>query len=113
MQDISNVNEESISLMPAQDLREVTATPEAIFNRQKNEVLQSLMTSMVQFATTNGVYEYSAQLHPNFDEKMLSEIKETLENLGYGTSSNEGESQAIGKHIVLNVSWKAEEDVSN
>lgn len=97
---------QELELVSADTLRDMTITPEELFDKQKQEILVSLMSSMVSVATQNGASEYAANLHPQFDPKLLEDIKTQLGSLGYTTESRKESAENLGEFISLVVSWK-------
>lgn len=93
------------TLVNAQTLREMTVTKEALFERQKASVLDSLMSSMVRIATETGGSNYAANLHPQFDPSLLAQIVAELETLGYTVTSEAKNDEKLGAFIQVAVSW--------
>jgi len=112
MQSINELEADTGSLLDADTLRGMTITKEDIYLRQKNEVLDGLMSSMVSNATANGVFGYSASLHKDFNVDMLKEILEEFNKVGYNATYEENNSPAMGEHLTIHVSWETE-DVSS
>jgi len=101
--DISN--ESNITLIPAESLREMTVTKEALFKRQKENVLQELMEAMVNSATNRGSTGYIANLNPQFDATMLAEIVAELSNLGYKVVTEAKNDEKVGSFIAIEITW--------
>lgn len=96
-------------LVHAQVLREMTITKEELFTRQKDSVLDALMSSMTRIAADQGGSNYVAQLTPQFDPTLLAEITKTLEGLGYKVTSEARNQKDIGSYVALTISWAAEQ----
>lgn len=105
--DISS--EGSSNLVTAQVLRDMTITKDDLFSRQKNNVLDSLMSSMVRIATEAGGESYVANLNPQFDAALLEIIIRDLEDLGYKVTSETKtvtlEAGNPTSFIALTISW--------
>ena len=106
----------SIKLLTADQLRSQTISAEEKFERDKNNVLQNLMSSMVQAANLNGDTQYSASLNPAFNKELLSNIKDELVNLDYQIQETissdvnlKNESNPKGEFTTITISWKAKE----
>lgn len=114
MESISAANEigETLALVNADTLRDMTITKEDLLTRQKADILQSLMSSMVSIASNNGGFEYSANLNPLFDLNLLSDIRKELEALNYIVSTSTEKTEGMGEFISLTVSWE-DADVSD
>lgn len=102
-------------LVDAQTLREMTVTKEELFTRQRDNVLDAIMSSMTGVASSKGDFSYSASLTPNFDAKLLAEIVGKFETLGYKVAS---EARTLPKnqdgsdgqaYISLTISWAKEQ----
>lgn len=105
MQSIANVNDQEQELVSAEVLRGMTITKEALFEKQKNGVLESLMNSMVRTAQETGANSYSANLNPQFDPTLLSSITDVLKGLGYTVSTEAKTQEGIGAFIQLSINW--------
>jgi len=97
--------EDSTEYINAADLLDMTISEDARFDRDRNNVLDSLMGSMVKMATENGFTSYGANLNPKFDSKLLTAISGDLTKLGYEVKTKEVDDKTIGKFILLDVSW--------
>lgn len=105
MQSALNTNQNSLSLVDAKSLREMTVSKEDLYSRQRTNVLESIMEAMVKTASEQGNNTFDARLQPNFDPTLLNDIVTELKGLGYETSVNEIENPAVGKYISLLISW--------
>ena len=92
-------------LVTAEALRELTVTPDVIYDRQKEHLLDNLMLTMVKIAQDNGSTEYKATLAPQFDPKMLAEIVDVLKELGYNVTSESKNDEKMGPFISLSIAW--------
>jgi hypothetical protein len=99
------VSDNETTLVTAQVLREMTITKEAIAKRQKESVLDSLMSSMVRQATEAGNTSYAANLNPQFDPVMLAEIVTELQTLGYTVTTEAKNDEKLGAFITLSINW--------
>lgn len=107
--EMSNVS--SNDLISAQQLQEMTATPEDLFNMKKEDLLVNLMSSMVGVATKNGAYTYQARMTADYDTAVLDAIQSELNGLGYNVSYEPSKFTVEGREIdiiVLNISWEAQ-----
>lgn len=73
------------SLIPAEQMRELTISKEDLRKKKKNQVLDNIFTSMVKVATENGHNGYGADFAPDTDESFLKDIEEEIKTLGYKT----------------------------
>lgn len=101
MQSALNANTESLALVDAKAMKEMTVTPESIYTRQRTNVLESLMEAMVKAATERGDTTFHATLQSNFDPALLADITGELSKLGYALSVKDN----AEKGSVLTVSW--------
>lgn len=106
MQSVVNVGTETdTNLVPAQTLREMTVTKEALIKRQKDSVLDSLMSSMVRIATEQGGNGYAANLNPQFDPTILAEIVTELQTIGYTVTTEAKSDEKLGSFITMSIKW--------
>lgn len=102
-------------LVDAQTLREMTITKEELFNRQRDNVLDAIMSSMTGVASTKGDSQYVAQLTPQFDAKLLAEVVAKFEALGYKVTNEartlpDNQDGSKGQsYIALTISWAQEQ----
>jgi len=108
MKDINAINEEGgdLELVTAEELRDMTITKEEMYARDKANIIQSFMSSMVSNANSNGVFVYSANLSPAFDPILLEDIKSEFTNIGYEVEVEEAETKSMGKVKVIHFSWE-------
>lgn len=104
MQSATTANE-TLALVPANMLREMTVTKEDIFNRQKENILEQLMSAMTRVATEKGGTQYGAQLTPNFDPALQVEIVNAFQGLGYSVSTETKTDEKIGTFNIITISW--------
>lgn len=102
--DISDLNE--TKLVPASELKAMTVSKEDLFKRQKESVLDSVMSSMVTVATDQGALGYSATLNSQFDAGLLAEIVTEFKALGYVVTTEAKTDAKLGALILLDISWK-------
>jgi len=113
MESINNVDEGvSNGLVDADTLRDMTLTKQELFDKQKGEVTNSIMSSMISHATTNGGHAYSVQLNSKFDRELLNDIISEFNSLGYKTETEDGV-LAGDKTLLLHVSWEEDSNVSD
>jgi hypothetical protein len=93
------------ALVTAEALREMTITKEALFEKQKNSVLDQLMSSMVRVASEAGGNSYVANLNPQFDPVLLAAVDTELKSLGYKTTTEAKTDKAVGNFVALTISW--------
>jgi len=101
MQSAINVGNDEMTLVTAEALREMTITKEALFERQRVSVLDSLMSTMVKQATENGNNNYVANFNSQFDPSLLTSITDELKKLGYIVTT----SDHMGSLTSLTISW--------
>lgn len=95
------------NLVTAEVLREMTITKETVLERQKASVLDSLMSSMVRLASENGAKVYKANLNPQFDAVMLTQIIDTLKGLGYKVETTKTQEENTKQEVILlSISWE-------
>lgn len=105
MQSADQAQQAENTLVTAEALREMTITKEDLFERQKANVLDQLMSSMVRQATENGNRSYSANLNPQFDPSLLGKIVDELKALGYEVTSEAKNDPKLGSFIALSINW--------
>lgn len=106
MQSALNVgNDDKTALIDAKTLKEMTASAESLYEREKASLLDQLMSTMVRTATESGKSGYVARLAPSFDQKLLNDICNTFTNLGYTVATRDEELPSMGKFISLDISW--------
>ena len=97
-------------LVPASELREITATPEDLFDKKKMDMLTSLMSSMVGVATQNGSHSYAAQMTADMDTTVLDAVQQELRDLGYQVSYEPSKFKMQGQEmdiILFKINWAA------
>lgn len=105
MQSAVNVNETDVNLVTAEVLREMTITKEDLFERQKNSVLDALMSSMTRIASEQGGRTYVANLNPQFDPVLMTSITEKLQELGYSVTVETRTDEKLGSFVSLAINW--------
>lgn len=105
MQNALDLNGTETGLIDAKILRDMTITKEQLFDRQKNSLLESLMSSMVRVASENGGTVFNATLNPKFDPVMLDSIVETLKGLNYTVNTSRQTDPSVGELTVITVGW--------
>jgi hypothetical protein len=107
MQSALNVNDVTdTKLVTAEVLRDMTISKEDLFQKQKESVLESLMSSMVRIASESGGKSYSANLNPQFDTTLLVSIVDQLKGLGYAVTVETKTAKDIGNFTQLTISWE-------
>lgn len=121
MQSINDAQENEVAerdmFIRAEDLRDITLTPEQLFEIQKNNLCETLMESMVKVATKNGAHVYASNLLEAMDEKLRNEIVDHFKDLGYDVILSEKlttkqQTQQGVKEIdyrVLSIGWAKKE----
>ena len=103
--DISNLNE--TKLVPASELKAMTVSKEDLFKRQKESIIDSVMSSMITVATEQGALGYRAQLHAAFDKGLLAEISQEFTGLGYSVQVEETPATGpMPASLTLDINWK-------
>lgn len=106
MQSVTDIgNDSSTALVEAKQLRELTISKAELAKRQKANVLDQLMSSMVSLATEQGLTQYDANLNPNFDATLLAEIVDDLKKLGYEVTTEAKSHEKLGASILLTIKW--------
>lgn len=116
--DASNVMNEILS---AEDLRNVTATEEELAERAQIGFMESLMSSMVQVARTNGSYVYESFIPEKPNEKQqvtLDAVTGRLKELGYNISvvpsyMMDKDKKIPAQKLIVDWSEQGNTDVSN
>ena len=104
---MQNLTEETnTELLSADELLNLTISEQEKFERDRQSVLENLMSSMVQVATQNGATQYAAALNPQFDKNLLTVVAIELTNLGYRTETTEVNDPKLGTYSNLSISWK-------
>ena len=86
MQNINDSKDEvevADAFIRAEDLRNITLTPEQLFQIQKENLCNTLMESMVKVATKNGSHVYASNILEAMDERLRNELVEFFKELGY------------------------------
>lgn len=106
MQSVSELGKAGeTNLVTAEALLEMTISPQNLFEKQKTELLDNFMSSMVRIATEQGLKQYAANLHPQFDVPLLAAVKSELQTLGYLITTANVNSPTAGDFIQLQISW--------
>jgi len=92
-------------LLTAEQLLNMTVSKEELYKRQKEGLMQSLMSSMVQTATQTGATAYVAQLNPQINAALLTEVTDEFKKLGYSTVVKNEKTQQLGEYIALIIDW--------
>ena len=117
MQNINDVQEpKPDKFITAESLRELTLTPEQLFEIQKSNLCDTLMESMVGVATKNGDYSYTTNLLEAMSERLRNEIVEKFQELGYTVElsqklQTEQQTQRGVQKIeyrILTINWKSD-----
>lgn len=103
MESALNVNDDKTAMVDAKTLKELTPSREQLVETLKNNILDQVMSSMVQSAK-NGATSYNAQFEAAFNPAILSDITKEFSSLGYVVTTSEG-AVAAQKMLVLNLSW--------
>jgi hypothetical protein len=98
-------NDNDTKLITAQALREMTVSADVLYQRQKDSILDSLMSTMVRNATESGAGSYEARFAPQFDLKLLAEIMSELVYLGYKVENLSKADEKLGPYVSLNIAW--------
>lgn len=98
--------EPNTELMEAADLKNITLTPEELFEIQKENLANSLMSSMVAVATKNARSFYAAQLlSEQVNGPLLDQVIEKFEDLGYSVVLTPEQMMGGQKVKVLTIDW--------
>jgi len=110
-----SINEAQITLdefPTAAELRELTATPEELFEKQVTDTATNIMTTMVRLAKEQGRSDYAVQVRKdNSSEEFINAILSHFEKLEYTVSAKDemgglGEAQVPVK--LITISWAAQ-----
>lgn len=98
-------NQGNTELVTAEELRNLTISEEEKRERDRRNVKDNMMSSMVRLASENGALEYTANLAPQFDSVLLTTIVDDFKELGYKTEVKKEKNDNFGEYIALKVSW--------
>jgi hypothetical protein len=123
MQNINEVQENPVEdardmFIRAQDLRDITLTPEQLFEIQKNNLCETIMESMVKVATKNGAHVYASNILESMDDRLRTEIVDHFKSLDYDVilsekMSTKQQTQQGVKEIeyrVISIGWAPKAD---
>ncbi len=105
MESATQVAEKENTLVSAEAMREMTISKEVLFEQQKNQVLDTFMSSMVRIASEQGNNLYNANLNPQFDPTMLGSITTQLTDLGYVVEVETKTQEKLGSYISMTIKW--------
>lgn len=105
MQAMNVGNDNDTTMVPAQTLREMTVSPDVIAKRQKDSILDAVMSSMVRIATEQGGNNYIVKLQPQFDQTMLTDITTELQTLGYSVKTELQADTTVGSYLSMTIAW--------
>lgn len=105
MQSVTDINGTDTNLVTAEALREMTITKEDLIARQKANILDDLMSSMVKVATQHGANSYTANVNAQFDPTLLQDIVAQLTTLGYTVTTENKSTEKMGNILQVVISW--------
>lgn len=89
MQDINGQPGKDGGLLTAKELLEVTATPEQLQERKREDLKQTFMQNMVTKATNNGSKSYAANFLKEENMSVLDGVVEDFKALGFEVTTTE------------------------
>lgn len=109
MQSINDAAITEDDFLTADQMREITATPEELFDKQVESIKENFMTSMVRTAREQGRQFYAGTFIKQGNEKLIKTIASDFQEMGYVTESadtvqNNGQQEI--PVTVLTISWK-------
>src|SRR5690606_32010025 len=81
----NNVELNEGDLLTAEQLREITATPEELFQQKREDIKLNFMSSMVKLAREQGRKFYAANFQREQDTSLLDAVIKDFQDLGYKT----------------------------
>lgn len=106
MQSVNDMEITEQDFLTAEQMREITATPEELFESQVNSIKENAMTTMVRLATEQGRNFYAIQFIKSQDNKLVDAISAFFSENGYKTQQVDTSDEASGTPLtVLTISW--------
>ncbi len=111
MQGLEALTAEEQELVTAEQLRELTATDEELYDRALKGLVESAMSSMVANATNQGALGYGVQIllesNGKSNEKLIEDFVKTFQDLGYTVNTNDAE--ISGQKVRnVNIEWNVQ-----
>lgn len=108
---MKNINDQHTDIdqyVSAVALKEMTLSEEDLFEIQKENICENLMSSMVSVATKQGRDFYGANLLTSMSQSLVDDVVKFFDDLGYDTSLGQATNDpATGQEFkVLTISWK-------
>lgn len=97
--------------LTAEELRNLTATKEELFEKKVFDIKENFMSTMVKLATQQGLFGYSAMFRKEKETSVLDKVKSEFEELGYTVTTTDRVQEIQGAEIEvtdLTVTWAAE-----
>lgn len=116
---MKSVNESSQELnendlLTAEQMREITSTPEELFEQKREDIKLNFMSTMVKLAREQGRKFYAANFQREQDTSLLDAVIKDFQELGYKTITQDS-IQKMGEKevpiVTLAISWEEEKDV--
>ena len=112
MQSVTDMQITENDFLSAEQMREITSTPEELFQAQVTSIKENLMSSMVNVATKQGRKFYAAQFLKEGNDKLIKTISDEFEGMGYKINTadtiQENGTQQI-PIVILTISWETEQ----
>lgn len=83
MQNVNDLNIQADEFPTAETLKDLTATPEELFDKAVHNTKVNLMSTMVRLAKEQGKTSYSAQFEKETEEKFFNALLKDFNELGY------------------------------
>ena len=116
---MKNINDQTVDevqnrYIDAKTLKNMTLTQEELYQIQKENICDNLMSSMVSVATKNGQSFYAANLLTSMQERLMNDLTSHFTDLGYKVQlsealSHKGKNQqgevVEQEYKVMTLSW--------
>lgn len=92
----------------AEELKELTATKEELFDKIVHDTKVNIMSSMVRLAKEQGKTSYGAQFRKEEDTTFINKVADDFRELGYEVNLEDGVNNIGGASVAittLTVSW--------
>lgn len=111
----NNVEPNDGDLLTAEQMREITSSPEELFEQKREDLKFNLMSTMVKLARDQGRKFYAVNFQREQDMSLLNAVVKDFQELGYKTTTQDSVQKVGEKEIpivTLSISWEEEKDVS-
>lgn len=107
MQSVNDMEITEQDFLTADQMREITATPEELFESQVNSIKENAMTTMVRLATEQGRKFYAIQFIKSDNERLIDAIAGFFSESGYKTQKADTVDKTTNTSLtILTISWE-------